>query len=205
MKAELAEIKTNVTRVEDRIETGEEEVATLRAEVDELRDTCDKLNKQLTLKDIHDRKSNLQFYGIPERGNEDTEKVLRRFFTDTLKLTETRAAEIRFKTVHRLPLSEYQKQNNPNAQRSIMANFIYMGDREEVYNARKQARGTGKSIQTDLPPMLKKCRAILGRQANTIQKEQNIWTRVRVDMVNVKVVIETRDPSVPNSKWTVYT
>ena len=75
-----------------------------------------------------------------------------------------------------------------------------MPDREAVYDARNLLRNTGISIKTDLPPFLKKKRAILSRQAANLRKDTGVWTRVRV--VSTEVVLETRDPKTPGSPWT---
>ncbi|XP_046346502.1 NXPE family member 3-like [Haliotis rufescens] len=116
-----------------------------------------------------------------------------------------RVNDIFFKIAHRLRKSECQCENKPSAPRSIVASFLYLPDREAVFQARKLLKGTGISIQTDLPGLMKKQRAILSRQANignNIRERENLWTRVRV--LGTEVILETKDPHSPFSAWKTY-
>jgi len=203
LKSDISEVKGHMMDIEGNVSMQAEELERLRSEVTDMKTRHDFLEKQFLLKDIHDRKTNLLFYGIAETPQENTEAVLRNFFVNTLKFETRRVADIYFKVVHRLPVSEYQKKNKANAQKSIIATFHYMPDREAIYEARKLLRGKGFSIQTDLPGMLKKRRAILSRQAAEIREEEKLWTRVRV--VSSEVVLESKDPKDRSSTWSRHT
>jgi hypothetical protein len=204
----IEQIKTDITNINEKVSVVEEKILghdfkfdSVKLQVEAMQNKIHSLERQITLKEIHDRKSNLQFYGILEGKDENVENTLKTFFIETLKLTPSRVDQIYFKTVHRMPLSEYQKKNKPDAPRSIMASFLSMEDRDEIYTERKHTFTTGKSIQTDIPPLLKKRRAVLGRQATLIRRDQKLWARVRLDMADLKMVLETRDPSIPSSPW----
>ncbi len=201
IKMEISELKTQVSATEHTVAVHDDEIKALHQEIADLTDSKKVLERQVILKDIHDRKPNLLFYGIAEEPREDTEATLRDFLVNTLNFSGSRADDIYFKTVHRLPKSEYQSKHKPAAPPSIIAAFVRMRDREDVFDAKKLLKDTAYSIQTDLPGLMKKRRAILARQAWTIrQEEKPLWARVRV--VGIDVVLETRDPSIPSSPWT---
>lgn len=201
-KTELCELRKNVEVVDHVVLKHDEELISLRKELAEVKKAKAELEKQVILKDIHDCKTNLLFYGIPEKPQENTERVLRNYFVETLQFSEDHVDNVYFKTVHRLPKSEYQRKNKPAAPPSIIATFILMVDLDAVYGALKLLKDTTGSIQTDLPALMKKRRAILGRQAVTIREQEKLWTRVRI--VGTEVILETRDPNIPSSSWRKY-
>ncbi len=203
VKIEITALKTEVKAIEHDVATHHDETDQLRAELAHIQASYSQLERQCIMKDIHDRRPNLLFYGIAELPKENTEEILREVFIDKMKFTKTKVDSIRMKVAHRLPKSEWQTKNKPDAPRPIIATFLGMNDREDIFEARKQLKGTGISVQTDIPGLMKKRRAILSRQANTIRDKENLWTRVRV--VGTDVVLEAKEPHNKLAQWYKYT
>jgi DNA gyrase/topoisomerase IV subunit A len=199
IKLEMKDLKSQANATEHMVATQANEIQTLRTELVEFKSTFKLFENRVILKDIHDRKTNLLFYGIPEGPQENAEDTLRSYFVNTLKVNPNRVDDIYFKNVHRLPKSEYQRQHKPTAPPCIIATFLQMKDRDMIFNAKRILKGTEQTIQTDLPALMKKRRAILSREAYTIRVQEKIWTRVRV--VGTEVVLETRNPEIPLSPW----
>ena len=114
------------------------------------------------------RKWNLVFRGIPGAKDEPpraTEKVIREYFTNTLKLPSDTAESILFQAVHRLP-------GGKQTHRNVIVRFSNLIDRDEILErARKLPPRSGTSVVPDLPPEIGECRAKLLKKRRAMSDE----------------------------------
>ena len=126
MKKKLSDLQaTNSARVLD-IETNK-----LPNMEKRLKKEIDLLKEKLTISEIYQRKSNLLFYGLEKRQNENVESVLREAFV-ALGLSEEEAQSIALVNAHRLPS---KRDNTNNAPEPIIAKFVYMPQRNQLLSA----------------------------------------------------------------------
>ena len=123
------------------------QLADLRREVDEIgkiKGENAKLKKQLLSLETYNRRENLIFENIPETASqyENCDTTLKVFFAEKLGLVHN----IRFQRVHRLG-----QKSQTNGVRPIIARFVYFPDREEVWRARSNLKGTNYRIREDFP------------------------------------------------------
>ena len=167
----------------------------------------DKLKDNLVASEIYQRKMNLLFYGLPQKPNEDVERVLREEAFMLLGLSQEEANSISIINSHRLPKRNADGNATNNAPPVIIAKFVYMADRNWLLSAyeRKakaktaQPRGNAEnsaintpriSVRTDLPPALKAKRSILATKAFQLRKQNNLSTKIAV--VGTKVLLYTK-------------
>ena len=194
IKQEIVEISKRVDDVESMAAIHEGEVKDLRSEVDTLKiklsEQAKDFEKNLLWKEMHDRKTNLLFYGIQEVPNENSERVVRTLLSNELHFSDSSVENIYFKAVHRLPRKPFPGDPTPNAPAPIIASFLSISDRDMVLNASRFLKGKRMSIRTDLPAKLKKQRAILYRKSREIFQSEKVQTRVR--QTGIDHVLETR-------------
>jgi hypothetical protein len=166
------------------------------------------LRNEMTLREIHDRKQNLLFYGAKKEREEDVYQVVRDFLVSDFNFTEPEANNVFIVNAHRLPSSRRPDQQDGEQKRPdpIIVRFGCMYDRDCILEA---ARTRGfitdrKPIvcYTDLPARMKRLRGQLATQAKVLRAEGK-YTRIRVD--GTKVILEFRDKQAKNSPWNLYT
>lgn len=133
------------------------------------------------------------FYGIAKERNEKLYERMRGFFTEFLEIDTDRARQIHFSNGHRLPVDSKFVGPKP-----IIMRFSCYEDRELILSQAFKLANKGKSIQTDLPVIMKRERQRLSRVAYTIRNEENLKTRIRDKGLNM--ILEVRKDS--NAKWT---
>ena len=84
------------------------------------------LKRQRLEAEIYSKKTNLLFYGIPQKPDEDSEAVIREFMKDHLQ--HEKSATMLFANCHRLP-SKRSDRAHPNP---IIVKFIQIKDRDSV-------------------------------------------------------------------------
>ncbi|XP_072163555.1 uncharacterized protein [Diadema setosum] len=155
---------------------------------EKLQKEIDSLKEKLVLSEIYQRKSNLLFYGLEKKSDENVENVLREAFV-CLGLSDEEAQSVALVNAHRLP-----RRNDANkAPQPIIVKFVYMSQRNRVLSAfEKRPRypvtvqpGIAQprsriSVRTDLPPALKAERGNLAAVAYKLRKEQNLSTKIVV-------------------------
>lgn len=114
-------------------------------------------NERIKL-DMWGRKWNLVIRGVKGDLREkprETEREVRTFFIETLKLEESYAKSMLFSAVHRLP-------GGTEGYRNIIIRLNSLLDRDEVLSAAFQlTKGSGFSVVPDLPNSVSKRRATL--------------------------------------------
>lgn len=118
----------------------------------------DQERKERLKLEVWGRKWNLVFRGIPGGKDETprvTEKIIRKYFANTLKLQSDTAESILFQAVHRLP-------GGKQTHRNVIVRFSNLIDRDEILErARKLPPRSGTSVVPDLPPEIGERRAKL--------------------------------------------
>ena len=208
--ADIASMKTKLSDLQATVEDNSARVLDLETKKlpkmeKKLLKEIDLLKEKLTISEIYQRKSNLLFYGLEKKQNENVENVLREAFV-ILGLSEEEAQSIALVNAHRLP-SKRDKTNN--APEPIIAKFVYMPQRNRLlaaYERRPQRPGIDHSnprisVRTDLPPALKAERAILATRAYKFRKENNLSTKILV--VGSRVILYTKRKNA--TEWQPYT
>ena len=160
-----------------------------------LQKEIDQLKEKMMLSEIYQRRSNLLFYGLERKQNEDVEIVLRKAFV-SLGLNEDEAQSIAIVNAHRLPRRDKSASSAPEP---IIAKFVYMGQRNRLLFAfeKRPAQRPGIdqrnpriSVRTDLPPTLKAERGALAARAYKFRKENNLSTKIVV--AGCRVILYTK-------------
>ena len=131
--ADIASMKKNLSDLQATVDDNSARVLDLETnklpnmEI-RLKKEIDLLKEKLTISEIYQRKSNLLFYGLEKKQNENVESVLREAFV-ALGLSEEEAQSIALVNAHRLP-SKRDKTNN--APEPIIAKFVYMPQRNRL-------------------------------------------------------------------------
>lgn len=143
IEGKIAALESNVSRVQQKQEDLEGDVKDLtksanflsseveqvkeqqKAAITEVNNDVGLLRIQLLYQNCYTRRENLNFFGICEKGDEDTELTLRNFMSDVLKLDGV--DRIEFQRIHR---SGLPRTNGP---RPIIARFLRYTDRVRVY------------------------------------------------------------------------
>ncbi|XP_071508622.1 uncharacterized protein [Diadema setosum] len=176
---------------------------------EKLQKEIESLKEKLVLSEIYQRKSNLLFYGLEKKSEENVENVLREAFV-CLGLSDEEAQSVALVNAHRLP-----RRNDANkAPQPIIAKFVYMSQRNRVLSAFEkrprhpvpaqpgivQPRPLRISVRTDLPPALKAERGNLAAVAYKLRKEQNLSTKIVV--VGTRVLLFSKAKSA--TEWQPY-
>ena len=110
------------------------------------------LEERVIALELYGRRENLIFEGIKQIGSVDNCEVLvRKVIKETLEIPD--ADDIKIQRVHRIPSTKDPK--------PIIVRFLWYGDREKVWAARKKLKNTGVFIAEDLPKEYAKRRRTL--------------------------------------------
>lgn len=200
LKTQVDDVKTQVDGVERSMEfhsgkvddiEKEQNDKRLKLEVD-LTEKINDLNKKLLQLEKHDRKYNLIFHGIAEEKNEKLYDKMRDYFIRFLHIDEEQAGQIHFGNGHRLPVDS--KFTGP---KPVIMRFTNYEHRELVLSQAFNLAGSGKSILTDLPVVMKKERQRLAKVAYTIRQEEKLKTRIRDK--GLDMLLEVRKDK--NQQW----
>lgn len=176
-----------------------------------LGEKIEKLEEKLILLEIHNRKSNLLFYGVESQQGEDIYSTLRSTFIN-LGIEKRVADGILIANAHRLP----RRNATVEGPVPIIARFCYMRERDLVLGAyenqqRQPQRGITDgaptqprpriSVRTDLPPTLKARRGTLSSVAYKMRKDRGLSTKIAVQ--GARVILQWREKG--SSKWNLYT
>ena len=176
VKSDIAVVKTKMQTLEDsvadtsaRISTVEDEkIPYIERRLKEIEaDYEDKLMQQ----ELHNRKQNLLFYGIPSHPNENIYNVAARSIRENPRDPHGRSHE---HPHGKHPSAAYQEtlrrsQQRPGTPDPIIVRFMKMSDRDRVLRAFEQPRqprsangniaagpGDRITVRTDLPPKMKR-------------------------------------------------
>ena len=197
LQVSVADTSARVSKCEAEFPATQQAVVKVRNEVEE---------KLLQL-EIHDRKLNLLFYGIPGSPDEDPYKLVQQAFASLLRISPNEAAAIPLVNVHRLPTKPYDRRGSTSSNPDpIIVRFAAMKDRDRVLRAfeqpaqqrhqngqqqQQQQHPTQRlTVRTDLPAKLKRERGRLAKIAYDLRKSQHLSTRIKV--IGTQVVLQTR-------------
>ena len=194
VKSDIAVVKTKMQTLEDsvadtsaRISTVEDEkIPYIERRLKEIEaDYEDKLMQQ----ELHNRKQNLLFYGIPSHPNEHIYNVAAGAFAKVLEIPMDEAMNIPTVNIHRLPTKKPYggASNAPEPPNPIIVRFMKMSDRDRVLQAFEQPRqprsangntaagpGDRITVRTDLPPKMKRERGRLASVAYKLRKTKQL-------------------------------
>ncbi|XP_072169863.1 uncharacterized protein [Diadema setosum] len=207
LEGSVADTSARISMVEsDKIPNLERYLDQIKAEFEE------KLMEQ----EIHHRKQNLLFYGIPAQPQEDIYKTASKAFAKILDIPIEEADNIQIVNAHRLPTKKTPSgtSGSPTAPDPVIVRFARMYDRDRVVRAFQQPRrqptdrngdpaaGERITVRTDLTARMKRERGRLAGIAYNIRKSQHLKTRITVH--HTKVLLQTKNPNEPSSKWSMW-
>ena len=120
----------------------------------ELSRKFNELNERMISMESHSRRDNLLFTGVPETPREsaaDCVKKIRHILENTLQLPNAKTIPI--VRCHRLgaPPSTNPRSGAPDRPRTVICKFHWYGDRQAVWNAKKNFKDTSYGVQEDFP------------------------------------------------------
>ncbi|XP_072179985.1 uncharacterized protein [Diadema setosum] len=215
MKVTINDLETSASDTSTRISTLEsEKIPEIEHSIDSLRM---ELEDKLVAQEIHLRKQNLLFYGIPSQPNEDVHEVLTDTVSKLLDISTEEATGIPYVNIHRLPRKRSTNQagnsSTTDAPDPIIARFVRMSDRDRILRAFEQPRlpqqpreTSGNlpatrqvTVRTDLPPRMKRERGRLATVAYDLRKNRHLKTRISIQ--GTKVLLMTKKPDDPSGNW----
>ena len=110
------------------------------------------LDKSVSL-ELYQRRENLVFEGISQDNNENCEEKVKYFLRNSFKLND--ADNFRMVACHRM---RPQKNKTPTP---IICRFAFRSERQAVWNARKNLKGTKIFVKEDFPEEVLRKRAVL--------------------------------------------
>eukprot|EP00057_Strongylocentrotus_purpuratus_P023131 XP_011677605.1 PREDICTED: uncharacterized protein LOC105444702 [Strongylocentrotus purpuratus] len=217
ISTDVAAINKRFTDLEVSVNFNAEKIREIEdRKLPEVKDSTQKMMKVLENKiislEIHNRKSNLLFYGINQNEGEDVYKVLKDAFA-TLGVDD--APTIAIANAHRLPRRGAADQTSQRGPVPIIARFCYMENRNAILavfdnQQRNRAKASASparaqpqsrlTVRTDLPPSLRIRRALLATEAYKMRKEQGLSTKIFVR--GTEVCLQSKEKG--TSKWIDY-
>ena len=163
---EIKVVVENITRrvgeLENSLQFQAKETEDLKREVlPAIKSDIGKVRDEVLALDMWGRKWNVIVFGLPQRSQEletgaVTERLVRQFFKEKLKVGDDMASRIQFQAVHRL------KKKGRDGIIPIIIRFVNLNDRDTIFlHARNLSKDSGIRIVQDLPPVLVKKRAAL--------------------------------------------
>ena len=160
-QGELEDLKSKVTTVESTVTNLQQEVTLLKSSNKQLQDHVIRLEAQ-------SRRDNLILDGIPEEEGETSEDCRRKVYNiiqSNLKIAD--AHDIRIVRCHRLG----GKKPNSARPRSMIFKLHWFGDRERIWEARKNLQGSKLWLQEDFPVQIQQRRRLLGPIAREARRK----------------------------------
>ena len=134
--------------LEEKVETYEFDSGRLCSKVDVLEQQKEELRDEVTYLQSQSMRNNLIFDNIPEDAHEtheQTEKIIRDFIKDKLKLAQSIVDEMDFERVHRMGYKQGSRI------RKIVAKFHRFKDREIVRRQCRHLKGTNFFVSEQYP------------------------------------------------------
>jgi hypothetical protein len=169
--------------------------------------TSAKLHQEMLLREIHDRKQNLLFYGVPQKTpQENTYDIIRESFVTDFGMNEEQARETYIVNAHRLPRRNHATDGsllgNKRGPDPIIVRFGCMADRDYILDfCQKRAFSPDKKpimVYTDLTAELKRVRGQLAGEAKRLRSE-GMQTRIRV--ADTRVILEYKPRGRKDVPW----
>lgn len=174
---ELAEaLNSHCKLTEERMKEIDDKI---KKEKQERESEIDRLNAYIM-------RENSVLLGLPETENEDTDKVVRAFYKDNLKLEEDFINNIEHQRIHRV--------RSAIKPRPIKIRFLRYQDKLKVHGAAKNLKGTSFYLTDDLPKRIRDERKRKMNQLKEAREEGKIAFFSRTEPW--KLVIQERRVSV---------
>ena len=139
---------------------------------------------------------------------EKLRSVVAGIFCENLQFTREVVTKMMIGNMHRLPVREDQGEKTEDDKRpppppAIIVKFLCMSHRDAILDAAsyKNLKGSGISIRTDLPLVLKRKRDELATIAYKLRRDEKVQTIIR-ERPN-RVWLETRRNA--SDKWKAFT
>ena len=223
VKNDIAEMKSKTQELELSVADTSARISTV--ETDKIPGIEGRLKKmqtefedKLMLHELHNRKQNLLFYGIPSQPNENVYKQAAGAFSKILEIPMEDASSIPLVNAHRLPTKKPPSDGANHARNPpdpIIVRFVRMSDRDRVLQAFEQpphprsrntsgnaSADTRITVRTDLPPPMKRERGRLASIAYQLRKTKQMKTKIVIH--GTKVMLKTRNQSEPTSNWAIW-
>ena len=184
-------------------------LATLKTEIEE----------KLLHMELHNRKQNLLFYGIPQHPREDVHVTVSEAIAKILNTPVDEVMNIPIINAHRLPTRNPAQGTGSQASRPdpMIVRFAKMVDRDKILHAfehppgpppnenHAEPRQTGPrvTVRTDLPPTMKRERGRLAHIAYEMRSNQR-GLKTRIKIIGSKVVLQTKKASEAGSTWSTW-
>ena len=171
---EIAHCKKDVENMKKETKCMSVELQTARNEIVSLKNENELLHNRITQLDSYGRRSNLIFYGLTQKPNENCSDTVKTVLKTKLGIENVEA--MRFERCHRTPA--------PIDPKPVIVRFNWYQDRDSVWKARKKLQGTKISLSEDFPreiadrrktlfPILKKAKE-LGKNAFMVADKLHI-------------------------------
>ena len=143
MNKKMGDLQTELNNTKDENEK-------LMMKINRVEDRCIKLEG-------YSRRNNLLIDGLAESKDENCEKVVKDFFRDVMKVSNTN--DLKMVRVHRIPGGETR---GPNLKpRTMITRFEFYQDRELIWNQKKLLKGMPYFLDEDFPEEVRSARKIL--------------------------------------------
>ena len=143
-KSRIIEEKTN--EFEKAMDFENAELEGLKKKDKKNEDKIKELEDKLLYQEVHNRRENLRFFGVPESttGVQNTFSVLHNFLKEELNLEN--AENIEFQRAHRIG------KKKPGQTRPVIVRFLKFPEREMVFRRARELEGeTDVKVYSDLP------------------------------------------------------
>ena len=148
LQSSFADLLTQLKTTQDRCDRAEAKLLQCEHDNQLLRQRMESLEKKAIYAESYSRRSNLLFDGISQTPNEDIESKVRQVLAVNMKLENVH--DIQFVRVHRLRNTT-----------KIIARFERFKDKDRVWRARRNLKGSNIWIEEDFPKEIRQRRQVL--------------------------------------------
>ncbi|XP_072174589.1 uncharacterized protein [Diadema setosum] len=157
-ESKIKKLEEKVDEVVKSVNFNDQNIQELKTQIpkleSKLKEETEKVNQELDGMQSYISRENLLFHGLPQKEErEDSEKVLRQFFVEHLKLEREKVEGIEFQRAHRVNATGITGRPRP-----IIARFLRYKDRTIVMQNAKNLKGTSMYITEDLPKRVRDLR-----------------------------------------------
>ena len=178
-QAELHELKNNATST-----------AAMRTSTTKKLARLDELERRVIKQECFNRRNNLKFFGIKDDGYEspeETERTLRKFLQNEMKISKEVLEEIYFERVHRMRIPTRPSEEQNQHPRPIIAKISFFQDKEYIKSCIKNLpKGKKFGVVDDFPKEVDEIREKLYPVLKKVKKEKKV-----AFFIEEKLIIET--------------
>ena len=184
IREDLKAINVKLIAHENEIQKSNEKMKLLEKENVGLKQDIADLSEQLISTQLYSMKDNLIIDGIKQKQGEVCIDEVKKFFREQLKIAGDNFTILK---CHRLPGRKVSNRPPP-----IICRFLYPRERESVWEAKKELKGTSYFLREHFPSIVNQRRSKL----LPIMKEakaQNMKARLQVDKLLIESILYTVD------------